>query len=194
MKTLGATLARLLAPLEFAFVAARGRLFGISSVVRYLRNPNPRLSVRLLRKFGATVGRHTRIKRGLIIDNASEDAHSTGDFRHLVIGENCYLGDEVYLDLAEQIVVGDHAVIAARVSIVTHADCNRSAYLAALFPRICRPVRVESGAWLGLGASLLPGVTVARECVIGAGAVVTADTLPRTLHAGVPAKKIKDLS
>ena len=52
--------------------------FGISFLVRYLRNPNPRLTVRLLRAFGARVGNRTTFKRSLILDNTYEDENSTG--------------------------------------------------------------------------------------------------------------------
>jgi len=49
------------------------------------------------------------------------------------------------------------------------------------------PVIIESGSWLGMNVAILPGVTVARGCVVGAGAVVIQSTLPNGLYAGVRA-------
>ena len=58
---------------------------------------------------------------------------------------------------------------------------------------VCKSVRIKRGSWLGLGSIILPGVTVAEGCVIGAGAVVTKDTEPHGFYTGVPAVRIKDL-
>lgn len=55
------------------------------------------------------------------------------------------------------------------------------------------PVIIERGCWVGLGAIILPGVTVREGCVIGAGAVVVHSTLPNGLYVGNPAKRVKDL-
>lgn len=52
-------------------------------------------------------------------------------------------------------------------------------------------VCIRKGAYIGTGAIILPGVTVGREAVIAAGAVVTKDVPDRTMVAGVPAKRKK---
>ena len=64
---------------EFVVVAAIGKVFGVGAVVRYLRNPNPAITVRLLRTFGAQVGEKTRFKRGIRLDNVYEDAQSAAN-------------------------------------------------------------------------------------------------------------------
>lgn len=56
-----------------------------------------------------------------------------------------------------------------------------------------RPVTVGDGCWLGVYAVVLPGVSIAPGCVIAAGAVVTKDTAPNGLYAGVPARRVRDL-
>ncbi len=45
--------------------------------------------------------------------------------------------------------------------------------------------------WIGFGAQVMAGVTIADGCVIGAGAVITHNTEPYGVYAGVPAKLIK---
>ena len=107
---------RLICLIVFVRVYSAGKILGISSVVRYLRNPNPRVSVRLLRAFGARIGRRTTIKRSLFLDNVWEDENSAGDFSNISIGENCYIGDGVYFDLANKILVEDDVVVSGQVS------------------------------------------------------------------------------
>lgn len=52
---------------------------------------------------------------------------------------------------------------------------------------------VKRGARIGGNATLLPGITIGEEAVIGAGAVVTKDVGPYTVAVGVPAKPIKEV-
>jgi acetyltransferase-like isoleucine patch superfamily enzyme len=54
-----------------------------------------------------------------------------------------------------------------------------------------RPVRVEAWADIGTGAILLPGVTVGKGSIVGAGAVVTRDVPPFSIVAGVPARFLR---
>ena len=178
---------------SYALQLLMGRVFGISHVVRYLRNPNPKITVPLLRAFGATIGTGATIKGSLSIDNAAEDANSTGDFSHLRIGDNCYIGDAVYLDLANRIDIEDDVVISGRVAILTHADCNRSQFVSRCYPRVCRPVRVGAGAWLGFDAVLSAGSTVGGRAVIGGMSFVRENIEAGFLYAGTPAKKIRKL-
>ena len=54
-----------------------------------------------------------------------------------------------------------------------------------------RPVRIGDGSWLGHGAVVLPGVTIGRHAVVGAGAVVHRDVPDHGIAAGVPARVVK---
>jgi putative colanic acid biosynthesis acetyltransferase WcaF len=166
---------------------------GVASAVRYLRNPNPNLSADLLRSFGAEVGTGTTIKRSLRLDNVFRDGNSTGDFRHIKVGSNCYIGDGVYFDLASRIVVRNGAILSGQVSVITHADCNRSSYLAERFPRRCAPVQVKEGAWIGFGATILAGTTVGKNSVVAAESLVSKDIDSRSLYAGTPARLVRSL-
>jgi acetyltransferase-like isoleucine patch superfamily enzyme len=184
---------RLLSIVEFLIIYTAGKTFGISIVIRYLRNPNPRITVKLLRAFGALVGDQTTFKGSLIIDNAYGDKNSAGDFSYLKIGNNCYVGDYVYFDLSNKIEFENNVVISAQASFITHADCNRSEYLAKKFPRKCHKLTIENGVWIGFRATILAGVTVGHQSVIGAHALVRKNVEPKVVYAGIPAKKIKNL-
>ena len=50
------------------------------------------------------------------------------------------------------------------------------------------PVRIERGAWIGAAVVILPGVTIGRNAVVGAGSVVTRDVPPGMVAAGNPAR------
>lgn len=184
---------RALAFLEYLVVCITGRILGPSAIVRYLRNPNPLVSVRLLRAFGAAIGNHTTVKGSILFDNVERDENSTGDFSHLKIGDNCYIGDGVFFDLANEIVIESDAVIAGHASFITHAECRRSGYLSGMFPRRCEPVIVGSGAWVGFGATVLAGAIVGSNCAIGAHSLVLERTEPHCVYVGSPARKVRQL-
>ncbi|TMQ09595.1 MAG: acyltransferase [Deltaproteobacteria bacterium] len=59
-----------------------------------------------------------------------------------------------------------------------------------LFPEVLAPVRIEDHAFIGSKAMILPGVTIGRGAVVGAGAVVTRDVAPLHVVVGVPARTI----
>jgi acetyltransferase-like isoleucine patch superfamily enzyme len=184
---------RVLSFIEFFLLYIAGNLFGLSPIVRYLKNPNPQITVRLLRAFGASVGERTLLKGSVIIDNAYEDENSVGNFSYLKIGNNCYIGEGVYFDLSNEVILEDNVIVSGQVSFVTHADCNRSEYLAKQFPRKCSPVRVEKGAWIGFRATILSGVTVRHNAVVAACTLLRKDVESKVLYAGIPGKKIKIL-
>ena len=57
----------------------------------------------------------------------------------------------------------------------------------------CTPTLVKKGASIGSNATILCGVTIGENAIVGAGAVVTKDVAPNTIVAGVPAKKLRKL-
>jgi acetyltransferase-like isoleucine patch superfamily enzyme len=95
----------------------------------------------------------------------------------------------------EQITIEDDVAIGAGV----HCYVNNHAFDRADIPikdqgyYRCRPVRICSGAWIGAGSIILPGVTVGKNSVVGAGSVVTKDVLPGVVAAGNPARVIREI-
>lgn len=141
---------------------------------------------------GATLGRGTRIKHSFLIDNAVTDETSTDDFSHLVTGENCYVGDLTYVNPADEVRFGDNVVVSGSVSIVTHADCNRSP-VSRHFPREQGPVHIDDGEWIGFGATIMHSVTVGEQAVVAAGSVVRDDVEPGTIVGDTPAEQIGEV-
>ena len=57
----------------------------------------------------------------------------------------------------------------------------------------CKPVEIGDHAWIGAGATVLPGVRVGRHAVVGAASVITKDVPDYAVAVGNPAKVIKML-
>ncbi|MCU4800377.1 acyltransferase [Halobacteria archaeon HArc-gm2] len=169
-------------------------LLGVQFAIFYARNPLfPSLTTELLSQHGAEIGEGARIKRTFYIDNAVNDQNSAGDFSHLTVGSNTYIGDQVYVDLADEVRIGEDVTVGGQTSFVTHADCNRSPWIAKQYPREQGPVIVEPGSWIGFGSSIMHNVTVAEESLVASGAVLRDDTEGRTVYGGVPAEKIGEI-
>lgn len=113
-----------------------------------------------------------------------------GDFAALSIGSNCHIGRQVFLDLASRVELGDRVTLSMRSMILTHTDMGEARNHLSASIKGALPVVLESDAYVGAGAILLPGVKVGRGAVIGAGAVVTSDVAAGDVVAGVPARSI----
>jgi maltose O-acetyltransferase len=117
---------------------------------------------------------------------------------HCVYGKNIYLGDHVFLNVlctildTNQVHIGNHAMIGPGVQIYTAAH-HLQADMRNQGWEIAKPVVIEENVWLGGSAILLPGVTVGRNAVVGAGAVVTRDVPANTVVAGNPARVIRKI-
>ncbi len=140
----------------------------------------------ILRSFGATVGPDTNIVSPLVVHNANKS------FRHLTVGQGCYIGPDCFLDLKDRIVIGDHATLAMRVVLLTHIDVGQSSVRSKGYEPQHAPLTIGADAYIGAGAMLLHGVTIGEAAVVGAGSVVREDVPPGTLVAGVPARVIRE--
>lgn len=88
--------------------------------------------------------------------------------------------------------IGERCQIGMNVMFCTssHYIGNESQRAGNVFGK---SINVGDGTWIGTKSVILPGVTIGKGCVIGAGAVVVKDCEPNGLYVGVPAKRIKDL-
>jgi acetyltransferase-like isoleucine patch superfamily enzyme len=93
--------------------------------------------------------------------------------------------------------VGARVAIAPNVVVVCESGANNSRVAALPYVRerllVRAPVTIEDDAWIGAGVTILPGVTIGRASVVGAGAVVTESVPPRTIAAGSPARIVREL-
>lgn len=91
------------------------------------------------------------------------------------------------------ITLEDAVAVGPLVSFVAASHANDSP-LAAISNLARRgPIIVKRGAWLGVGAVIMPGVTVGTQAIVGANAVVTRDVDDYAIVVGVPARKVGDI-
>ncbi|MNY66591.1 Maltose O-acetyltransferase [compost metagenome] len=57
-----------------------------------------------------------------------------------------------------------------------------------------KPIKIKKRAWIGAGATILPGVTIGENAVVAAGAVVSKDVADNMIVGGVPASVIKSIN
>jgi acetyltransferase-like isoleucine patch superfamily enzyme len=146
----------------------------------------PQLRAPWLRLLGATIGRRT-----VLHDVRFFNLYRRG-LAGLEIGDECFVGDECLLDLAEGLRLESRVTLAERVLVLTHTNVGyRDHPLQAHFPAVAAPVVVEAGSFLGANVTVLPGVRVGAQSFVAAGSVVTRDVPPRTLVAGVPARPLR---
>jgi len=145
--------------------------------------------VGLLRLYGAHIGRN------VIVHDASFFNLYRRGFRGLRVGDNCFIGGECRLDLAEAIDLGEHVTLGERALILTHTNVGYADHpLQTLFPAFAAPVVVERGAFIGAQALILPGLKIGAASYVAAGSVVTRDVPAGTLVAGVPARPVRSLA
>ena len=113
-------------------------------------------------------------------------------------GSRIALGDHVYANTGLTVIddtfvtIGSHVMLGPRVTIsaASHPvdpELRRQAYQYDL------PVTIEENVWVGAGATILPGVTIGKNSVIGAGSVVDRDIPPDVGAAGVPCRVLREI-
>lgn len=134
---------------------------------------------------------------GSIGDQVSIDI----DFR-CEYGKNIHIGNKVIINMNctfldnGVINIGDNVMIApdVRIYTATHSVILsermpvRSNSKVSICDTIACPVTIESGVWIGGGAVILPGVTIGRNSVIGAGSVVTKSIPENSIAVGNPCR------
>ncbi|MBL9002917.1 MAG: acyltransferase [Myxococcales bacterium] len=124
------------------------------------------------------------------------------------MGRGSWIGQAAFLHAAGGITIGEDVGIGPHVCILSSSHVLPSRTAAAGLPAepspddelaiLRRPltfaaVTLEAGCDIGVGAILLPGVTIGRLAQVGAGAVVTASVPPRTIVAGNPARALRTI-
>jgi acetyltransferase-like isoleucine patch superfamily enzyme len=110
------------------------------------------------------------------------------------IGNRCKISSHTFI--CEGVVLEDEVFVGHNVTFINDLlprATNSGGQLQTESDWKCVPTRVERGASIGSGATLLCGITVGRRAVIGAGSVVTRDVPADAIVAGNPARVIRML-
>ena len=116
------------------------------------------LRVHLLKLFGSVIGRHVLIRRGVRV-------HFPWN---LVVGNDCWIGEEVWFINHEKITIGSNVCISQRSIICSGGHDYRSSSLEYAH----KPIDIKDGAWICLDAKVLAGVSIGECSVVSAGEIV----------------------
>jgi len=157
-------------------------------VTNHLVSQTPSYALRHLwyrRVLGIEIGRGAGLQLGLTLWFQGPGHVRRGGTR---IGAGTLINRDCALDTRGGLRIGRHVSISPEVAILT-ADHDRD---RPGFPLRTRPVVIGDHVWIGMRATILPGITIGRGAVVAAGAVVTRDVAPLSVVAGVPARVIGD--
>ena len=164
---------------------------------------------RLLVQFNATDYADNERRQELLremLGSIGKGVHVDIDF-HCECGKHIFIGDKVIINMNctfvdnNRIDIGNNVLIASNVQIYTATHSvrldERMVQNWSEGQEICRtyalPVKIEDGVWIGGGVIILPGVTIGRNSVIGAGSVVTRSIPENCVAVGNPCRVIKQI-
>lgn len=124
------------------------------------------------------IGEGTRIMPGLVVVRP-------GSIR---IGKNCVVMNGCLMMGAGGITIEDGTLVAANVQLISN---NHDLYERQILT--CKPVLLKKNCWIGAGSTILPGVTVGENSVVGAASVVTKDIPDNCIVVGNPARVVKTI-
>ncbi|KMT57868.1 putative acetyltransferase [Listeria fleischmannii 1991] len=110
--------------------------------------------------------------------------------RNLTIGKNVFINCNVMLTDLGGITIEDHVLIGpgAQILSVGHPLSPENRLGVVL-----KPIFIKRNAWIGAGATVLPGVTIGEDAIVAANATVTKDVPAGKIVAGTPAKIIQSI-
>lgn len=111
--------------------------------------------------------------------------------RRVSFGYGCRINENVYIEKAS---IGNDVLIAPNVSLLSrmHAFSRMDIPMSLQGYREEKEVVICDDVWLGRNVIVMPGVTVGKGAIVGAGSVVTKDVAEYQIVGGVPAKVIKE--
>lgn len=115
----------------------------------------------------------------------------TADFgKNISIGKRVFINSGCRFQDQGGITIGDDCLIGHNVVIATLQHDIAPTRRRNLIPS---PVTIGRNVWLGANVTILPGVTIGDDAVIGAGSVVTKDVPARTIAVGSPARVVRTI-
>lgn len=121
--------------------------------------------------------------------------HNVSEKPLIEIGDHVFIGNGCTLSAGTRISIGDHCLLSSMVRIHDNdghpTDNDRRLRGEPINDSEVAPVVIEENVWIGASATILKGVRVGRDAIIGTGAVVTSDVPAGAIVAGNPARVVK---
>ena len=146
------------------------------------------------------VGSFNMIMKDVVVGDNVEICHHVLLKPGTVIGDNCYVDSYVLTSgnckIGNNVIMRYQTVIARNVII--EDGCFFTAGVKTIFldhsaVATEKPLHIKRGCFFGDAAIIMGGITIAENCIIGAGAFVNKDTEPNGVYVGLPAKRFRDV-
>ena len=133
-----------------------------------------------------------------LLGNCGKRIHINQPFRcdygcNISVGENFFANFNLTILDEARVTIGNNVFIGPNVSIYT-ACHPLEPHLRNTGAEWAEPVTIGDNVWIGGSVTILPGVNIGDNSVIGAGAVVTHNIPPCVVAAGNPARTIKEIT
>ena len=112
---------------------------------------------------------------------------------HLEMGVNSFINYDCIMLNNAMVKLGDNVLVGPKVSFYT-AMYPIDAKQREQWLVYAKPITVEDNVWIGGSATILGGVTIGKNAIVGAGAVVTKDVEPNTIVVGNPARVLRKIT
>lgn len=115
-------------------------------------------------------------------------------------GKHLYLGDNVYINFGLSLVddaniyIDSNSMLGPNVSLITAGHMIAPQFRKKKRYQFILPIHIQENCWLGANVTVLPGVTIGKNSVIGAGSVVTKDIPENVVAVGVPCKVLRSIN
>ena len=138
------------------------------------------------------IGERTKIWQFVVVLDGAKIGNTCNICAHCLIEGSVEIGNNVTIKSGVQVwsgtKVGDGVFIGPNVTLTNDPFPRSKEY-----PEKFTEIKIEDGASIGANATILPGVTIGKKAMIGAGSVVTKDVPPLSVVVGNPAKVIRFL-
>ena len=140
-------------------------------------------------RMGTPPYRRFTIGRDSVLESFSCINNAVGD---VVIGDKTRIG--LHCTIIGPVTIGNNVNLAQGIVVTAlnhnFTDCTKRIDEQGISTK---EVTIGNDVWIGANATILPGVTIGRHCVVAAGSVVTKDVPDYTVVGGVPARVMKKL-
>jgi acetyltransferase-like isoleucine patch superfamily enzyme len=127
--------------------------------------------------YGCEIGDNTKIGTFVEIQKGAK------------IGKKCKISSHTFI--CEGVTIEDNVFVGHNVTFINDPyprATTESGHLQTEDDWVCVATLAKKGASIGSGATLLSGITIGENAIVGAGSVVTKDVPPNTIVAGNPAR------
>lgn len=141
-------------------------------------NPLSGLKVRMLRLFGARIG------KGVVVKPAVNIKYPW----NLEVGDYSWIGEKVWIDNLDKVKIGKNCCLSQGATLLI----GNHDYKSETFDLMVAPITLEDGVWIGAEAMVIGGVTCESHSVLSVKSVASVNMKSYSVYRGNPAVKVKD--